>query len=133
MKLNQDCIRDVMLYIESNAEFGTFIYLKSFLDASELSKYDNDTIKYTLGKLDETGYLKSSCQWIDNNVYSFSTGMITWEGHKFLDTIRDTKIWSKTKQITSKFSSVSVSMVENIASQVISTIVQSQMTKNGLL
>lgn len=127
MKLNQDCVRDVMLYIEDKAVFGDFLYLDEFLSADELSKYDENTIKYTLAKLDETDYLNSSIQWTNGDIYTFNTGMITWNGHKFLDTIRDNQVWSKTKSITKGFTSVSISLVENIASKVISDLVAKQM------
>lgn len=79
MKLNQDCVRDIMLFIEKNVTFG----------------------------------------------------MLTWDGHKFLDTIRDSKVWSTTKSVTEKLASVSMSMIESISAQVISNIIKSQMIKNG--
>ncbi|AKP66320.1 MULTISPECIES: DUF2513 domain-containing protein [Companilactobacillus] len=127
MRLNQDCVRDVMLYIEDKAVFGKFLFLDEFLEASELSNYEKDTIKYVLAKLDETNYLKSSIQWVNGDIYSFSTGMITWNGHKFLDTIRDNKVWSKTKSITKDFASVSISLIENIGSKVIAEMILNQM------
>ncbi|WP_260146663.1 DUF2513 domain-containing protein [Lentilactobacillus buchneri] len=79
MKLNQDCVRDIMLFIEKNVTLG----------------------------------------------------MLTWDGHKFLDTIRDSKVWSTTKSVTEKLASVSMSMIESISAQVISNIIKSQMIKNG--
>lgn len=104
MKLNQDCVRDIMLFIEKNVTFGMFLHLNDFIESSDLKKYDSKTIKYTLGKLDETKFLHSKATWIDNNLVMFSTGMLTWDGHKFLDTIRDSKVWSTTKSVTEKAS-----------------------------
>lgn len=131
MKLNQDCVRDIMLFIEKNVTFGMFLHLNDFIESSDLKKYDSKTIKYTLGKLDETKFLHSNATWIDNNLVMFSTGMLTWDGHKFLDTIRDSKVWSTTKSVTEKLASVSMSMIESISAQVISNIIKSQMIKNG--
>lgn len=51
MKLNQDCVRDIMLFIEKNVTFGMFLHLNDFIESSDLKKYDSKTIKYTLGKL----------------------------------------------------------------------------------
>lgn len=127
MKLNQDCVRDILLLIEDEISFGSFLRLDFFLTSEKLSKYDSETIKYTLAKLDETEFLKSNTRWVNNDLASFSTGMITWKGHKFLDTIRDEKVWSNTKSIISKFSSVSISMVESIASNVITQLIEKQL------
>lgn len=30
-------------------------------------------------------------------MYAFSAGRLTWEGHEFLDKIREDTIWNKTK------------------------------------
>lgn len=133
MKLNQDCVRDVLLFVESNITFGHFLQLDDFINAPELKRYDTDCIKYTLAKLDETDYLKSSSNWINNDLIRFSTGMITWQGHKFLDTIRDNKVWSTTKSVSRKIASVSLAMTENIASQVITNLVTAEMIKQGNL
>ena len=133
MKLNQDCVRSVMLFIENKSTFGSFLDLNDFLKAEELKNYKDEEIKYTLAKLSETNYLNKKVQFINNEIAEFSTGSLTWEGHKFLDTIRDNKVWSKTKEITNKFASVSISMVEDIASQVITNLITIEMGlgKNG--
>lgn len=76
MKLNQDCVRDIMLFIEKNVTFGMFLHLNDFIESSDLKKYDSKTIKYTLGKLDETKFLHSKATWIDNNLVMFSTACL---------------------------------------------------------
>lgn len=131
MKLNPDCVRDTMLFIEKNAKFGTFLHLDDFVNSSDLKKYDSNTIKYTLGKIDETDFLNSNTMWRENDLVRFLTGMITWSGHKFLDTIRDNTVWSTTKNVTGKLASVSMSMIETISAQVIANIIKSQMAKRG--
>lgn len=127
MRLNQDCVRSIMLFIEDKNEFGSFLDLDNFLSAKELREYKPEEIKYVLAKLSETNYLHDRIEWVNNEIVEYSTGALTWEGHKFLDTIRDNKVWSKTKKITNKFASVSISMVENIASQVITNLITEQM------
>lgn len=57
----------------------------------------------------------------------FTVSGITWQGHRFLDTVRDNKVWSDTKSVVSKFSSVSISMVETIASNVITQLINKQL------
>lgn len=119
MKLNKDCVRDLMLYVEDNLSFG------SQLDVSQIDNLDYSTedISYTALKLYEAGYINALISdYIDGSSYILIQS-ITWSGHKFLDNIRDGKIWSTTKSIASKFSSVSISMIENIASQVITNLI----------
>ncbi|WP_394810140.1 DUF2513 domain-containing protein [Lactiplantibacillus plantarum] len=54
---------------------------------------------------------------------------ITWSGHELLDDIRDTEVWRKTKDVTSSFSSISVSILKNVATAVITGIIKQ---KTGL-
>ncbi len=118
MKLNNDCVRELMLYIEENLSFG------AYLNVSQIDKlgYTTEDISYTALKLYEAGYIDVSITNCITGTH-ISIKSITWSGHKFLDNIRDGEIWSTTKRIASKFSSVSISMIENIASQVITNLI----------
>ncbi|QHM55684.1 DUF2513 domain-containing protein [Leuconostoc mesenteroides] len=127
MRLNQDAVRDILLFVESNLEFNKFFNLKDFYEAETLKKYDNDTIKYTLLKLSETDYLHSNPLISNNDLRDFSTGMLTWEGHEFLDTVRDKEVWSKTKAVSSKLESVSIGMLSRIGTGVINHIIDKTM------
>lgn len=131
MKLNQDCVRSTLLFIEDNAEFGSFLRLEDFLESPKLKKYDQNEIKYTLGKLAETDFAHLKVQWQNNTIIYASCGMLTWNGHKFVDTIRDPHVWSTTKAVTHKIASVSISMIENISSQVITNLINDQMKSQG--
>lgn len=57
--------------------------------------------------------------------YLSCTG-ITWKGHEFLDNIRDNDVWSRTKNIAKSVSSVSLSVLSNVASKVITEIISKQ-------
>lgn len=127
MKLNQDCVRDCLIFVEDNAKFGTFLSLADFIDSYHLKKYDADTIKYTLMKLSETDFLHSTPTINSNQLLMFSTGMLTWNGHKFLDTIRDPKVWSKTKKITQHLESISITLLSEIGSKVITNLINENM------
>lgn len=127
MRLNHDCVRDVLLFIENKQELRGFLHLKNFLDKKEdnpLKKYDDDTIKYTLMKLHEAKYLKDTVGIIENDLVQYSVGSITWEGHKFLDTVRDPKIWKTTKTIAAHLESISITLISSIASKVLEDYIQ---------
>lgn len=129
MKLNHDCVRKVLLTIESELEYGDII------DSSELQikGFEQSEIVYAVAKLYEADYLTGEpVQYISDPVPRIRIRALTWNGHKFLDTVRDNKVWSATKGIASKFASVSVSMVENIAAQVITNIINQHLDENPI-
>ena len=123
MKLNNDCVRDLLLYIEDKITINDSIAISQI----EINKYTSEELIYTAMKLKDAGYVKG-------NVYKYITGNadvcvneLTWDGHKFLDNIRDDGVWKTTKEKLSKFSSVSLSIIENVASQVITNLINQQM------
>ena len=116
MVLKHDCIRDTMLYLEEHMNrLGCY----SSHDI-ELANYSQDDIDYTVEKLEEAGYLKINSRFMDGSIL---IQCITYNGHQFLDDIRDNKVWSKTKSILSNFSSTSINMVQNVATQVLSNLI----------
>ena len=141
MKLNYDCIRDTLLCIESidtiiEDESGEIfcqeITLNDLVDAmkKKKKKYSKKEIYYTLIMLRQAGYIDISEDWADDSLNNCCVNSLTFTGHKFLDTIRDNKVWHFTKGILSKFASVSVPMIENIASQVITNLVNQYILQN---
>lgn len=124
MKLNHDCIRDLLLYIENNASYNEEIKINNL----SLKKYSNEELIYTADKLIEAKYL-NCIRYVQyaKNMPFIAVKSITFEGHKFLDNIRDNNVWEKTKNILSKFSSTSIGIVSNISAQVISNIISKQL------
>lgn len=127
MKLNQECIRDLLLVVEDTLELNSSMIALELTKLPKTKKYSNDDLAYTVQKLEEAKYLKISKQYFPDPLESLVIEDITWEGHKFLDTIRDDAVWKQTKSIVSKFSSVSVSIVENVASKVLTNLIEKQM------
>ena len=132
MKLNHDCIRATLLAIESMDyiiedndneicfEAISFNEIVKCMNKRK-EKYSRIEIFYTLHNLEQGGYISASCG------YSF-VNYITYSGHQFLDTVRDSAVWSSTKSIVSKVASVSLSVVENVAAQVITNLLNQQMS-----
>lgn len=126
MKLNHECVRELMLLIEENLNYSVYIDTK----VVEIKGFTTEEIVYTADKLLEAGYItaKRHTYMGGDHIPQIDITSITWEGHKFLDTVRDNKVWKSTKSIISKFSSVSITMIENIASNVIVEIIKSQLS-----
>lgn len=120
MKLNHDCVRDVLLYLEDNLSYGNFVHSSDL----KIKSYSHEEILYCIDKLFEAGFLNCDRQTDLSSVFPwFLIKSISYDGHSFLDNIRDNNVWRKTKNITKSFTSTSINLLSNIASQVISNAI----------
>lgn len=123
MRLNNECVRDLLLAIEENLGINDKVSIDDF----ELPNYSYDELIYTALKLIEAGFINGdSSKMIDGSIFVYVSSL-TWDGHKFLDNIRDNEVWRKTKSIVSKFSSVSLGIISNVAAQVITALIKQQL------
>ncbi len=124
MKLNHDCVRDLLIHIEEHLSYGFYMDIS----AVELKNYSTEELLYAADKLLEANYLIGNKRTsIGPTLPDIRIISISWNGHQFLDNIRDEGVWKDTKNVLSKFSSVSLSFVGNVASQVITSLVQKQL------
>lgn len=130
MELKQDCVRLVLIGLENQkiemmySGFSEDQLVKAFSNDT----FSDDDIRYTLYQLANGGMI-SAKQAISPNklgIKQLQVFDITWKGHEFLDTIRDDKVWSKTKKVASTFSSVSLGILQTIASKVIVGLIKEQ-------
>lgn len=125
MKLNQECIRDLLLYLEDNLSYKHDININGL----KLKEYSEEELIYTAERLIEANLISCVCaKGFDIPVIIARS--ITYSGHQFLDNIRDDGVWKETKKITSKVASTSIQIISDIASQVISNIISKQMGLN---
>lgn len=125
MKLDHDLVRKILLVIESSDSLQG-------PDENELLKkipstYDRNRIAYSISKLKEANYITGRVVWGNNVAAIIEPGNLTYEGHQFLDNIRDDGVWKHTKNILSKFSSVSLTLVSKISAEVITQLIEKQM------
>lgn len=120
MKLNHECVRTLLLEIETNKQLGEPLTEYNFKDNVVFEKYDFETVMYTLLKLKEAEYIKIQLRWESGRVIGYLINDITWSGHEFLDNIRDNETWSKVKDVASKTSSMSVTLMSKLAFQYLS-------------
>lgn len=119
MKLNHDCIRSVMLYLEENLKITSIIDTKDI----NLPEYTQEDIDYSVSKLIEANYLDGNINRFITGTYFINVKSITWEGHQFLNNVRDSKVWSNTKSKLSSFSSVSINIMSQVAASVITQMI----------
>lgn len=122
MKLDPDCIRDVLLCLEKYLESDEYnqpgkLTLSKFSRLPEVSKYSEDEILYTSEKLHEGGFINLYKLISDNKVYFASYNSITYEGHQLIDSIRPETAFQKTKKTLSKVGEFALATFERVAVQ----------------
>lgn len=115
MMLNHDCVRDILLYLESIPYDPMLINSKDI----ELPKYSYEEILYSLKKLKEAGFINMTKVNFEQSTFIES---ITWSGHDFLDNIRDNKTWRETiSKISKTVGSASIDIISRVAVSIINS------------
>ena len=103
MKLNKDLVRKILLAVEAHEE-------PEGLVALEMKKPSAEMISYHVRLLDEAGLLDA----IDTggmNCFKWQPTRLTYEGHEFVNIIRDDEVWELIKTGAEKVSSTSLSLM----------------------
>lgn len=138
MKLDKDCIREVLLYIEEHCIFETdkfgekrihIVGFHELTEANELSKFYEDDIRYTIVKLLEGDYIKGSLIPKNSglNFQIVQITQLTLRGHDLLDNIRPEPVWNKTKGILHKVGDFSLSIMSQVAGETMAAYTKSMM------
>lgn len=124
MKLNYNCVRELLLFSEEYLTYSTCIRANDVV----FPDFSSDDIVYSAEKLIEAGYLQGSVNtFIGGGQPGITITSISFEGHQFLDNIRDDGVWKDTKKALSKFSSVSLGVINTIATQILTSLINSQL------
>lgn len=138
MRLNKDCIRDLLLLIENKCvyyehpKFGTLLYTMSFNQVckfEEMSTYNEDDIRYTIAKMFEGHYIEGHISPA-NSYLNFNTVNIeglTLIGHDLLDNIRPETVWQETKSIMGKVGDFSLKIMSQVAGETMAAYTKSMM------
>lgn len=141
MKLNLDCVRQILLCVEENTGLRkSCFFIDSGVEESLalvgsspiplpdyqtnlLESVTNDELIYHVNYCIVSGLLLSESPpdqyqiWIDD---------LTPKGHDFLENIRDNKVWSGVKGVAAKVGSKSLDAVFQISSNVITQLIRAQ-------
>lgn len=125
MKLNPDCIRDILLVIEG-CNFNEEIRLNYLIQ--QLSAYTPDEIEYTCLKLYEGDFINALTVQLSGDVIPriVSITDMTYSGHQLLENIRPDTVWEKTKTSATKIGSFSINVLNNIASNILLNLINTQ-------
>ena len=75
-----------------------------------LSRHSQEEINYHIRLLIEAGMVKGNLGPVFPTV-----SKLTWDGHEFLDNIKDSDVWSKTKERLKGLPGVALSVVGELA------------------
>lgn len=118
MRLNPDCLRDVLLIVESSSAFDKIVTMDDFQQSPLFDNYNVDTWLYHIRQASQADLLDGTEFTMDG---SFLIKDLTPRGHEFLANIREEHNWSKTKHIAAKVGSFSISALSSIATNVVAS------------
>lgn len=137
MRLNLDCVRDILLCVEENSnlytpcvfiEFGSpaLAEFRSNDDAvppyqlALNSKYGNEELIYHV-KYCSTANFITEVRYLDNDMLCIDD--LTPQGHEFLANVRNDSVWNKTKAAAVKLGVSSIPALLDIASKIVTTLI----------
>lgn len=126
MKLDHECIRDLLLYLENNLTYNGQLNINNL----KIKSYSKEALMYTADKLIEAEYLNAKICWNYSERRIIMVESITFKGHQFLDNIRDDSVWNDTKNVLSKFKSTSINFIADVSSQIIANLISKQLGFN---
>lgn len=131
MKLNPDCVRDLMLFLEDKTFImqagktgGRFHAIDPSLakDIQPLTQYSPEEILYHIIQLSESGYIVTDFKFNPHGEYSdFALSRVfylTPKGHEFSASMDEQKHWEKAKKILASIGNVSLAVIEAVSSGV---------------
>lgn len=132
MKLNADCVRDLLLTLEEESRYDegqitNRISLHTMSQFPRMQKYEENDVLYTSDKLVEAGFINFDKSTASSRLYYSSYGQITYAGHQFLENVRSDSTWEKTKDIAQSIGSFSINALATIAVNYISQSISKRM------
>lgn len=130
MKLNPDCIRDILFYLEENLSISPDLDTEeiSIFELSQKLKYPINELVNTLLVLDDAGFIAAAYDSGDNHITEFDIYRITYDGYQFIETIRPESTWKKVKSVCGKIGSFSTNVIVQVASNVLTELIREQMS-----
>jgi hypothetical protein len=119
MKIDPDLVRTILLKVETD-DLG-----KDEKIDLDLPGHDYEQVNYHVGQLIQAGYLQGySTPDLDDESLRFEVTAMTWNGHQYIETIRDNRIWSKTKSaIAEKGGAMTIEILTAVAIQMAKQVV----------
>lgn len=109
MTRDMDLIRELLLRIEADPKFDGTGWIP-FDRPEYLCGRSPEAVAYHISVLNDSGLIKANTAGSTPAV-----SRLTWDGHEFLDNIKDSGIWKSTKEKVAGLSGVALSVIRVIA------------------
>ncbi len=123
MKLNPDCIRDILLYVEESTDYHVSCCISPAKLNPPLDAYPANVVMYHVEQCIMSNYFSKTSSDLSNTITIKGLSPI---GHQFIDNVRNDTIWNDVKAVSSKIGSKSLDALEKIATGVITALIQNQ-------
>lgn len=138
MKLNYECLRQVLLTLEEFLDLKDDLNFKTMtveeiasipILVNSFSQKDIAYCVYMLADAELITYVKSK-NLIDENGFFYGitdsfVSSLTYKGHEFLQQIRNETIWFKTKEKLKPLGIMTIDIISQVASNVIISMLNS--------
>lgn len=121
MKLNFDCLRDVLIALEENLKMDDDLIfidleLEEINNLDMLSGYSNADIYYSIFNLVEIDFIDGQILYADGGIpHSVSVSNISYSGHEFLQTIKSATVWENVKSKITPVAELSIPIISEVA------------------
>lgn len=124
MRLNMDCVRDLLLLFEEKTEPHSCLSYSPQEISAELPDYSTKEILYHVSQCAAADMFRGYQEDCSGN---FLLSDLSPKAHEFLANTREEGVWNKTKKIAKDVGSTSLNALCQIASGVVSAIIQSKL------
>jgi hypothetical protein len=113
MKRDMDLIRELLLRLESlPLRPGSIVHITPDAEEIAIAGHDADQIEYHLSQIAKAGLID---QGGVEPMIGIGFRSLTWDGHDFLDSVRDPRIWEKTKKGIEGAGGFTVELMKDLA------------------
>lgn len=121
MKLNPDCIRDILITVEENVGFMDSIEIneENYTQFNELQSYSYNEIGYHINQCNLSNFFTQTIPILDG---SFIIMDLSPKAHDFLANIRSESNWKKIKEKAASVGSFSLNVLSQVAANYISSL-----------
>ena len=112
MKRDMDLVRDILLAIEANS-FPDLNKLLKFLNTGQRS-FDDPVCHHIKMLVDEVGFISAE-EFKSYGGPNWLRIELTWQGHEFLDSVRDIEVWKAAKSGAEAAGGFSIDLLKALA------------------
>lgn len=113
MKRDMDLIRELLLKLEAlPMREGGIVTISSDADEIAVPGYNSAQIDYHLGQIRLAGFINDGGA---RPMSGIGFHCLTWTGHDFLNSVRDPRIWEKTKKGAEAAGGFTVELLKDLA------------------